>query len=75
MAAGATISSGCSYLGLQSHPGLLDAAVAALREYGLGTATSRGGYGEHPLFRAVEQAAAALLGCRAGELLRDRLSG
>ncbi len=51
--------SGCSYLGLQSHPGLLEAAAAALRRYGLGTATSRGGYGEHPLYREVEAAAAA----------------
>jgi len=48
---------GCSYLGLQSHPGLLEAAAAALRRYGLGTATSRGGYGEHPLYREVEEAA------------------
>ncbi len=51
--------SGCSYLGLQSHPGLLGAAAAALRQYGLGTATSRGGYGEHPLYGQVEAAAAA----------------
>lgn len=50
---------GCSYLGLQNHPGLLDAAATALRQYGLGTATSRGGYGEHPLYREVEAAAAA----------------
>lgn len=50
---------GCSYLGLQNHAGLLDAAAEALRRYGLGTATSRGGYGEHPLYREVEAAAAA----------------
>jgi glycine C-acetyltransferase/8-amino-7-oxononanoate synthase len=49
---------GCSYLGLQNHPGLLDAAATALRQYGLGSATSRGGYGEHPLYREVEAAAA-----------------
>jgi len=54
--------SGCSYLGLQGHPGLLDAASAALQRYGLGTATSRGGYGEHPLYRSVERAAAAYWG-------------
>ncbi len=53
---------GCSYLGLQSHPGLLEAAGGALKEYGLGTATSRGGYGEHPLYRAVEEAAARYWG-------------
>jgi glycine C-acetyltransferase/8-amino-7-oxononanoate synthase len=56
---------GCSYLGLQNHPGLLDAAAAALRQYGLGTATSRGGYGEHPLYREVEAAAAAYWGADA----------
>jgi 8-amino-7-oxononanoate synthase len=50
--------SGCGYLGLQSHPGLLRAASEALQRYGLGTATSRGGYGEHPLYRLVERAAA-----------------
>jgi 8-amino-7-oxononanoate synthase len=50
--------SGCGYLGLQSHPGLLRAASEGLQRYGLGTATSRGGYGEHPLYRAVERAAA-----------------
>jgi glycine C-acetyltransferase/8-amino-7-oxononanoate synthase len=54
--------SGCSYLGLQSHPGLLGAASAALQQYGLGTATSRGGYGEHPLYCSVERAAAAYWG-------------
>ena len=54
--------SGCSYLGLQSHPGLLGAASVALQQYGLGTATSRGGYGEHPLYRSVERAAAAYWG-------------
>lgn len=56
---------GCSYLGLQNHPGLLDAAAASLRQYGLGTATSRGGYGEHPLYREVEAVAAAYWGAGA----------
>lgn len=49
---------GCGYLGFQGHPALLAAAVEALQKYGLGTATSRGGYGEHPVYRAVEEAAA-----------------
>ena len=49
---------GCSYLGLQNHPALIAAAAEALQRYGLGTATSRGGYGEHPLYTAVEAAAA-----------------
>lgn len=49
---------GCSYLGLQNHPALIQAAAEALARYGLGTATSRGGYGEHPIYTAVEAAAA-----------------
>lgn len=49
---------GCSYLGLPGHPELIAAAIGALRQYGLGTATSRGGFGEHPLYHAVEAAAA-----------------
>ncbi len=56
---------GCSYLGLQSHPALIQAAVAAVQRYGLGTATSRGGYGEHPLYAAVEAAAARFFGTEA----------
>ncbi len=53
---------GCGYLGLQDHPALLQAAAEALQQYGLNTATSRGGYGEHPVFLAVEQAAAEFFG-------------
>jgi 8-amino-7-oxononanoate synthase len=49
---------GCGYLGLQGHRELLAAAADALRQYGLTTATSRGGYGEHPVYQAVEAAAA-----------------
>jgi 7-keto-8-aminopelargonate synthetase-like enzyme len=54
--------SGTGYLGLQGHPGLVEAATAALQQYGLTTATSRGGYGEHPIFHAVESAAARFFG-------------
>lgn len=53
--------SGTGYLGLQGHEGLVAAAGAALNRYGLTTATSRGGYGEHPVFQAVERAAAEFL--------------
>lgn len=56
---------GCSYLGLQSHPALIQAAVEAVQRYGLGTATSRGGYGEHPVYTAVEAAAARFFGTEA----------
>lgn len=53
---------GCGYLGLQSHPTVIRAAQAALERYGLTTATSRGGYGEHPLYQQLEQEAAQFLG-------------
>lgn len=53
---------GTGYLGLQGHPDLIAAATTALQQYGLSTATSRGGYGEHPVFHAVETAAARFLG-------------
>lgn len=49
---------GCGYLGLQSHPALIQAATETLKRYGLSTATSRGGYGEHPVYQQLEQAAA-----------------
>ncbi len=49
---------GTGYLGLQGHPALTQAAAEAMQRYGLGTGTSRGGFGEHPLYHAVEQAAA-----------------
>jgi len=52
---------GTGYLGLQGHSGLVAAAGAALNKYGLTTATSRGGYGEHPVLQAVERAAAVFL--------------
>jgi len=56
---------GCGYLGLQNHPELIAAAADALQRYGLGTATSRGGYGEHPVYVAVEDAAARYFGAEA----------
>ncbi len=49
---------GTGYLGLQGHPAIVQAGVEALQRYGLTTATSRGGYGEHSGFQAVETAAA-----------------
>ncbi|MCL4560211.1 MAG: pyridoxal phosphate-dependent aminotransferase family protein [Chloroflexi bacterium] len=50
---------GCSYLGLQGHPEVLQAAIDAIRRYGVSTATSRGGYGEHPIYDELEQEACA----------------
>ncbi len=51
--------SGTGYLGLQNHPLVLHAAHAALDQYGLATGTSRGGYGEHPVYAALEAQACA----------------
>ena len=56
---------GCGYLGLQNHPELIAVAADALQRYGLGTATSRGGYGEHPVYVAVEDAATRYFGAEA----------
>ena len=53
---------GTGYLGLQNHPAVLQAAQAALLRYGLSTATSRGGYGEHPVYERLEQEACAFFG-------------
>lgn len=51
--------SGTGYLGLHNHPLVLDAAVRAIQRYGMATGTSRGGYGEHPLYDALEAEARA----------------
>ncbi|HMN59080.1 MAG TPA: pyridoxal phosphate-dependent aminotransferase family protein [Anaerolinea sp.] len=54
--------SGTGYLGLQSHPEVLSAAAEAIGQYGLFTGSSRGGYGEHPLYLALEQEACRFFG-------------
>lgn len=48
---------GTGYLCLQSHPEVVRAAEDALREYGLSTAASRGGFGEHPVYDELEKQA------------------
>ena len=55
---------GCGYLGLQSHPQVIQAAQEALQHYGISTATSRGGYGEHPLYQQLEQEAGQFFGAQ-----------
>lgn len=49
--------SGTGYLGLHNHPAVIEAAVNAIHNYGLATGTSRGGYGEHDVYNALESAA------------------
>jgi len=53
---------GTGYLGLQNHPAVLQAAQEALARYGLSTATSRGGYGEHSIYDWLEQEACTYFG-------------
>ena len=54
--------SGTGYLGLQNHPQVLAAAAQCLNRYGLSTATSRGGYGEHPVFDQLTQEVCGFFG-------------
>jgi glycine C-acetyltransferase/8-amino-7-oxononanoate synthase len=54
---------GCGYLGLQSNSKVIAAAAEALNQYGLSTATSRGGFGEHPVYDELETQARAFFGC------------
>lgn len=48
---------GCGYLGLQAHPEVIEAGVAALRQYGVHSATSRTRYASEPVL--VTEATAA----------------
>ncbi|TWT90392.1 8-amino-7-oxononanoate synthase 2 [Pseudobythopirellula maris] len=54
---------GTGYLGLQNDPRLLEAACEATRQFGLGTATSRSGYGTSSPVAEVERLAANYWGC------------
>jgi 8-amino-7-oxononanoate synthase len=51
---------GTGYLGLQGHPEVIRAACEAAEKYGIGSATSRSGYGDTPPVLEVERAAAEL---------------
>lgn len=50
---------GCSYFGFHGRRDLIDAACKATLRYGLGSATSRAGYGDNPILLAVESNAAS----------------
>ena len=54
--------SGTGYLCLHSHPAVLKAAVDCLNRFGLSTATSRGGYGEHAVYDELDAAINQFLG-------------
>jgi 8-amino-7-oxononanoate synthase len=53
---------GTSYLGLAAHPEIIEAGCAALRRFGVHTATSRARFGTNPPVLEVEQRAAAFFG-------------
>lgn len=53
---------GTGYLGLHGHPEVVRAACQATQQYGLGTATSRAGFGDAPPTLAVERRAAHFFG-------------
>jgi len=53
---------GCGYLGLQSHPQVLKAAWEAINQFGISTATSRGGYGENVIYDDLENEARVYFG-------------
>jgi len=50
---------GTGYLGLQGHPEVIGAACRALEQYGVGSGTSRAGFGDTPPVVEVERQAAA----------------
>jgi 8-amino-7-oxononanoate synthase len=53
---------GTGYLGLAGHPEVIEAACAAVRQYGVHSATSRGGFGNNPVTLDVERRAAEFFG-------------
>lgn len=53
------------YLNLSRHPAMKDAAMAAIRTYGVGAGASRLVTGNHPLFAELESRLAALKGTAA----------
>ena len=60
------ISFSCNdYLNLSTHPLVVEAAVAATRQYGAGAGASRAVTGDHPLYAALEQRLARLKGTEA----------
>jgi 7-keto-8-aminopelargonate synthetase-like enzyme len=53
---------GTGYYGFQGNPVLLKAACQALQKYGMHPSTSRSGFGNSPLYEAVEKKAAEYFG-------------
>ncbi|GIV62891.1 MAG: 8-amino-7-oxononanoate synthase/2-amino-3-ketobutyrate coenzyme A ligase [Bellilinea sp.] len=57
--------SGTGYLGLHNHPLVIEAALQAMQRYGMSTATSRGGYGEHAVYDELERQVCAFFDAQA----------
>jgi len=53
---------GTGYFGLAGHPEVIEAACAAVRRYGVHSATSRRGFGNNPVTLEVERRAAKFFG-------------
>ena len=53
---------GTGYFGLHGHPELIRAACEAVKKYGIGSATSRSGYGYNPVLSEVEKRASEFFG-------------
>lgn len=53
---------GTGYLGLAGDPEVVEAACQGVRQYGVHSATSRGGFGHNPLTLTVERRAARFFG-------------
>lgn len=58
----AILFAGNDYLGLSSHPGVIKAGCAALKQYGNSATASRLVSGNHPLLRSLEERLARLKG-------------
>jgi 7-keto-8-aminopelargonate synthetase-like enzyme len=66
---------GTGYLGLQGHPELVQAAIAGARQFGIGSAASRHGFGTSALLVGVERKAAEFLGAESAMYLASGYSG
>jgi 7-keto-8-aminopelargonate synthetase-like enzyme len=66
---------GTGYLGIQCRPELAHAACNAIRQYGIGTATTRAGFGNNPVTLAVEQTAAQFFAAESAFYFASGYSG
>jgi 7-keto-8-aminopelargonate synthetase-like enzyme len=66
---------GTGYLGIQARQELADAACDAIRRYGIGTATTRAGFGNNPVTLAVEATAAEFFGTESAFYCASGYSG